>query len=166
MGAALFVVLEQPIDGVDPCATNGKALARSSDELDAVAVELKVTPLGQLFSMNADDVEGMLDMGGIGPDELDGLPGELQDAVADNVNEINRAFGALETQIAEHGLPPEEWFEASVGLKTVQELLAYLRAPQRRITRAEDLIGDLEQIEQILRAADRAGVRFHLSLDI
>jgi hypothetical protein len=31
MGAALFVVLERPIDGIDPFATNGKALARCCD---------------------------------------------------------------------------------------------------------------------------------------
>ena len=166
MGAALFVVLERPIDGIDPFATNGKALARCCDELDAVALESGVTPLGQLVSMSGDEVEGMLDLGGIDPDELEGLPDELQEAVADNVNEINSAFAALETQIVENGLPPEEWFKASDGLKTVQRLLAYLRSSQDRITKAEDVAGDLEQIEQMLKAADEAGVRFHLSIDI
>lgn len=166
MGAALFVVLERPIDGIDPFATNGKALARCCDELDAVALEFGVMPLGQLVSMSADDVEGMLDLGGIDPDELDGLPDELQEAVAENVNEINSAFAALETQIAENGVPLEEWFKASDGLQTVQRLLTYLRARQDRITRAEDVAGDLEEVEQILKAADEAGVRFHLSVDI
>lgn len=166
MGAALFVVLERPIDGIDPFATNGKALSRCCDELDAVALELGVTPLGQLVSMSADDVEGMLDLGGFDPDELDGLPDELQEAVADNVDEINSAFAALETQIAENGVPPEEWFKASDGLQTVQRLLTHLRTSQDRITRAEDVAGDLEEIEQILKAADQAGVRFHLSVDI
>ena len=166
MGSALFVVLERPIDGIDPFATNGKFLARCSDELDAVAEELNVTPLGQLFSMSTDELERMLDMDGIGPDELDGLPDELQAAVADGVKEINSAFGALEAQIAEHGIPAEEWFEASDGLQTVQRLLKYLRTSQDRIPRAEDVAGDLEEIEQILKAADQAGVRFHLSFDI
>lgn len=166
MGSALFVVLERPIDGIDPSATNGKFLARCSDELDAVAEELNVTPLGQLVSMSPDEVEGMLDMGGIGPDELDGLPDELREAVADGVNEINSAFGELEAHIAEHGVLPEEWFEASDGLQTVQRLLRYLRTSQDRIARAEGVAGDLEEIEQILKAADQAGVRFHLSYDI
>ena len=166
MGAALFVVLERLIDGIDPFATNGKALARCCNELDVVALESGVTPLGQLVSMSADDVEGMLDLGGIDPDELDGLPDELQEAVADNVDEINSAFAALETQIAENGVPPEEWFKASDGLQTVQRLLTYLRTSQDRITNAQDVAGDLEEIEQILKAADEVGVRFHLSVDI
>lgn len=166
MGAALFVVLERPIDGIDPCATSGKALARCSDELDSLAEELNVTPLGQLVSMSPDDVEGMLDLGGIGPDELDGLPDELQEALANNVNEINSALGAMEAHVAEHGVPPEEWFEASDGLQTVHRLLSHLRTSQDRIPTAEDVAGDLEEIEQILKAAEKAGVRFHLSFDI
>jgi hypothetical protein len=166
MGAAFFITLERRIDGIDPFATNGKAIARCSDELDAVAEELNVTPLGQLFSMSADDVEQILDLDGISPDDLVGLPQELQDAVADDVYEINDAFGALKTQITEHGLPSEEWFEASDGLQTVQRLLVFLRTKQDRITTAEDVIGNLEEIGYILKAARQHNVRFHLSVDI
>jgi hypothetical protein len=166
MGAALFVVLERPIDGIDPCATNGKALARYSDELDAVADELNVTPLGQLFSMSADEMEGMLDVGRVGQDELDGLPDELREAVAGHLNEINSAFGALENQIAEHGVPAEEWFEATEGLQTVQRLIGFLQSDQDRIAEPKEVVGELEEIETILKTAVQAGVRFHLGLDI
>ncbi|MGH7135767.1 MAG: hypothetical protein ACREHD_08510 [Pirellulales bacterium] len=166
MGAAFFISLELPIDGIDPLATNGEALARCCDELDAVAEEWGVTPLGGLVSVSPDEVQDMLDLGGVGPDELAGLPEELQEALGEGLDEINNAFSALETQVAEHGLPPEEWFEASEGLQTVQRLLAFLRTTQDRIAKPEGVVGELEELEQILKAAEQAGVRFHLSVDI
>ena len=166
MGAAFFITLERPIDGIDPLATNGKALARCSDELDAVAEELGMVPLGGLVSMSPEEVQDMLDLGGIEADELDGLPEELQEAVGEGLDEIKNALSALETQVAEHGVPPEEWFEASEGLRTVQRLLAFLRTDQHHIAKPEGVVGDLEEIAQILKAAERAGVRFHLSVDI
>jgi hypothetical protein len=125
-----------------------------------------VTPLGQLFSMSADELEGMLDVGSVGQDEVDGLPDELREAVAGHLNEINSAFGALETRIEEHGVPAEEWFEATEGLQTVQRLMGFLRSNQDRIAEPTEVVGDLEEIEAILETAMQAGVRFHLSLDI
>jgi hypothetical protein len=94
------------------------------------------------------------------------LPEDLQAVVAENLDDINNAFGTLEAQVAEHGVPPEEWFEASEGLLTVQRLLAFLQSTQQRIEKVEDVVGDLEVIEQILKAAEKHDVRFHLSVDI
>ena len=166
MGAAFFVTLERPMDEIDPLATSGKALAQYSDELDALATELGVTPLSQFVSMSAEEVEQMLDLGGIGPDELKGLPEDLQETLAEGMDEINSALGALKTQITEHGAPPEEWFEPLEGLQTVQRLLAILQIKQDRIAKPEDVVRDLKELEVILKAAEKDGVRFHLSVDI
>lgn len=166
MGAAFFITLQRPIEGIDPYASNGNALARSCDELDNLAHELGLKPVGEFFSMSADEAEQMLDMGGLDPEELDGLPDELQEAVAANLEEIHHAFGELETHFAQHGVPPEEWFEASEGLKTVRGLAAFLRSTQDRIASSDDVAADLEEIEQILMAAEKHGVRFHLSIDV
>lgn len=166
MGAAFFITLQRPIEGIDPYATNGKALARRCDELDGLAKELGVMPLGEFFSMSADEAEQLLDLGGLDREELDGLPDELQKAVAQDMEEINQAFGELESQFTQHGVPPEEWFEASEGLQSVRRLIAFLQSTPDRIASPDDVIADLEEIEQILLAAEKHGVRFHLSIDV
>jgi hypothetical protein len=49
MGAALYIALEHPIPDFDPFV-NGKALSKTSGQLDAIATELGVRPLMEFFS--------------------------------------------------------------------------------------------------------------------
>jgi hypothetical protein len=60
-------------------------------------------------------------------------------------------------------LPDEDWFEPEDGLDTVRGLLDQLRADPTSAPSGEKLIGELEEIERILGAAEREGVRFRLS---
>ncbi len=49
MSLAHYIVLERDIPGFDPFV-NGKCMAHASDELDALAKRLHVTPLMEFFS--------------------------------------------------------------------------------------------------------------------
>ena len=59
--------------------------------------------------------------------------------------------------------PPEPWFSAAEGLRTVRALLARLRAPEEEFV---DALTDLEDMERILAIAEREQVRFHVAMDI
>jgi hypothetical protein len=55
MSLAHYIVLERDIPGFDPFV-NGKCVAHASDELEALAKRLQVTPFLEFFSMNREDV--------------------------------------------------------------------------------------------------------------
>ncbi len=64
------------------------------------------------------------------------------------------------------GFPPEQWFDAADGLRTVRGLLtrvADLAAADRGY--AEGVDEDLRQYLEVLVALERAGVRWHLAGD-
>ncbi len=69
-------------------------------------------------------------------------------------------FAAAEGVDAEP--PAVTWHSAGDGMQAVREALSRLRDTNPR-SRA---IGDLEQIEKVLEAAARAGVRFYLTCDM
>ena len=68
MSAALYIVLEKKITGLDPYVS-GTALRRASTLLDALAKEAGVKPLMQFFSASPDDLAGFLGDQGVGADE-------------------------------------------------------------------------------------------------
>jgi hypothetical protein len=71
MGAAYFIVLERPIEGIDS-GMDGKSLSRHMELLDEAARELGVRPLSEFFSVNPDQLEEFLEegMGDIKPPPL------------------------------------------------------------------------------------------------
>jgi hypothetical protein len=66
---------------------------------------------------------------------------------------------------AEFSIPPEQWFDAIDGLRTVRALLPFVRENPARFQDANGVLGDLEDMEQILAAAEKHGVRFHMAYD-
>ena len=58
--------------------------------------------------------------------------------------------------------PPVRWHNAAAGVEAVKAVLKRLRA-ERAASRA---IPDLEQIEKVLAAAQKEGVRFYLTCDM
>jgi hypothetical protein len=74
MGAALYIVLETDIPGVDALTVDGKALSRASDELDLLAHRLGVKPLMKFFSVDPAEAVALLEDAG-GLDGMD-LPDE------------------------------------------------------------------------------------------
>lgn len=59
MGAALYIVLEKQIPGLDTMV-DGKTLSREEEPLAELATRLGVRPLMEFFSMNAEDAAEFL----------------------------------------------------------------------------------------------------------
>ncbi len=146
MGVALFIVPEREVEGLDTFV-DGKALAHLKD-LDSLASEAGVRPLMEFFSA--------------GPDDLLGILGEEGDD-----GELHLPAGIESPEVA--------WFDAGDGLVTVRGLLRHLaNHPEKDVlpgltregVRADWLVEDLRQFEQVLLGLDRAGVRWHLSVDV
>ena len=60
-------------------------------------------------------------------------------------------------------LPPEKWFPAAEGLKTVRALAEHVTAKMNDFKQPNPILRDLKAAEALLVAAEAAGVRFHLT---
>src|SRR5438046_1669380 len=83
---------------------------------------------------------------------------------------LSESQAALIAQLKEEGfdpakmrLPPEQWFAASEGLKTVRGMSQHVAANLNNFKQPNPILRDLKAAETILSAADAAGVRFHFT---
>jgi hypothetical protein len=60
-------------------------------------------------------------------------------------------------------VPPELWFPAEQGLKTVRALAKFVEANLNDFKQPNPILRDLKAAEAILSAAEAGGVRFHFS---
>ena len=60
-------------------------------------------------------------------------------------------------------VPPEQWFDAAEGLKTVRGLIAQVTANLNDFKQPNPILRDLKAAEALLAAAAAAGVRFHFT---
>jgi len=60
-------------------------------------------------------------------------------------------------------IPPEQWFAAGEGLKTVRALSEHVTANLNDFKQPNPILRELKAAEALLAAADAAGVRFHLT---
>ena len=60
-------------------------------------------------------------------------------------------------------LPPEQWYPAAEGLKTVRAIAEYVSADLNKFKQPSSILRDLKAAEALLIAADAAGVRFHFT---
>ena len=60
-------------------------------------------------------------------------------------------------------LPPEQWFPAAEGLKSVRALFEHVSAHLNDFKQPNPILRDLKAAEALLAAAEAAGVRFHLT---
>jgi hypothetical protein len=58
-------------------------------------------------------------------------------------------------------LPPERFYPASHGLKSVRTLIAHITANLNDFKQPNPILRDLKTVEAILTAAETAGVQFH-----
>jgi hypothetical protein len=70
----------------------------------------------------------------------------------------------MDLDVEEMGAPPLGWFDAAEGLTAVQALIAHLRSDPKAISKATEMLAELEQIESELSAAAKATVMFHFSI--
>jgi hypothetical protein len=83
---------------------------------------------------------------------------------------LSESQAALIAQMKEEGfdpskmrLPPEQWFMAEEGLKTVRALSAHVTANLNDFKQPNPILRDLKAVEVLLTAAASAGVRFHFT---
>ncbi len=60
-------------------------------------------------------------------------------------------------------LPPEQWFPAAEGLKSMRALIEYMSANLNDFKQPNPILRDLRAVEALLVAADTAGVKFHFT---
>lgn len=60
-------------------------------------------------------------------------------------------------------LPPEQWFAAADGLKTVRALHAHVSANLNDFKQPNPILRDLKAADTLLAAAESAGAKFHFT---
>ncbi len=60
-------------------------------------------------------------------------------------------------------IPPEHWFAAANGLKTVRALAEYVTENLNDFKQPNPILRDLKASEALLAAAEAAGVKFHFT---
>jgi hypothetical protein len=60
-------------------------------------------------------------------------------------------------------LPPEKWFPAAEGLKTLRALAEHVTAKMNDFKQPNPILRDLKAAEDLLITAEAEGVRFHLT---
>ena len=83
---------------------------------------------------------------------------------------LSESTAALAEQMRAEGfdptkmrLPPEQWFAAGEGLKTVRGLIEYVSAKLNDFKQPNPILKELRAAETLLAAAEKAGVRFHFT---
>ena len=83
---------------------------------------------------------------------------------------LSESQAALAAQLKEEGfdpakmrLPPEQWYSAADGLKTVRALAEHVTANMNNFKQPNPILRDLKAAEALLAQADAAGVRFHFT---
>ena len=83
---------------------------------------------------------------------------------------LSESREALIAQMQEEGfdtskmrLPPEVWFPAAEGLKTVRAVAVFIEANMNDFKQPNPILRDLKAAEALLSAAEAAGVKFHFT---
>jgi hypothetical protein len=83
---------------------------------------------------------------------------------------LSESQAALRKQLEADGfdpskmrLPPELWFDASQGLRTVRAVAEFVAANLNDFKQPNPILRDLKAAEALLVAAESAGVRFHFT---
>lgn len=191
MGAAYFIVSEEPIEGFDTFV-DGKALAHASDQLDTLAEAAGVRPLMDFFSMDPQEVDAIFDdllaaegefgdlEAGLADDDDDEEPphpagpnGTPSMAPSPDAPDANHPLAESLASIAAEETPPEEWYPAAEGLTTVHALIAAvekLPEPESPDPASGDpppsaILTDLRAFAAVLDHLQAANIRWHLAVD-
>jgi hypothetical protein len=83
---------------------------------------------------------------------------------------VSESPDALVAQLKEDGfdpskmrIPPERWFPATEGLAVLRALIQHVGANLNDFKQPNPILRDLKAAEALLAAAEKAGVRFHLT---
>ena len=142
MGVAYYPVFEDT--AVEwPNDINGKCLARASTKLDRVCKRASVPTLCDFFAVSRDEFIA------------EALGGDPEDPATFDESQV----------------PPERWFGADEGLRSVRLLVGYVREHRHDFAEynpaglPDCVLGDLEAFEQALAAASANDIRWRLAID-
>lgn len=83
---------------------------------------------------------------------------------------LSESTEALAKQMRDEGfdpskmrLPPEQWYPAADGLKTIRGLAEHVSAKLNDFKQPNPILRDLKAKEALLAAAEKAGVKFHFT---
>ena len=122
MGTAYFIVLEQPINGLDT-SMDGKSLARETADLDWTATEIGVRPLSEFVSVSPDFAVSFLEGEGLDTSEIP-LPAVQHFSPEDGLRSVKTLFREIQA-----------W---PSGTKDTDGILADLRDCERILQVAAD----------------------------
>ena len=123
------------------------------DIAEAMAVYMKAAS-GKALARESDRLDSAARRKGATP--ITGLLSESQAALIEQMKEAG-------FDPAKMRLPPEQWFAAADGLKTVRALSEYVTANLNDFKQPNPILRELKAAESLLAAADAAGVRFHFT---
>ncbi|CAM2008082.1 hypothetical protein [Acanthopleuribacter pedis] len=141
MSAAYYIVLDQEDPGFDSFV-NGKALARASEELEALTQALGISTFEDWFGDPESDYVG------------DG--GDYDESDDDD------DFGMEES---EDRPISGTWFEPVEGINWLQTLIAHLEEEEAAVENQENITDELNEFLEVLEQAEASGARWHLQID-
>ncbi|MDQ3439853.1 MAG: hypothetical protein M3478_05830 [Planctomycetota bacterium] len=109
---------------------------------------------GKALARESDKLDSVARRKGV--EQLTGMLSESQDALRAQL--VADGFDPSKMR-----LPPEVWFDAEQGLKTVRALAEYVGANLNDFKQPNPIVRDLKAIEALLVAAAAAGVKFHVA---
>jgi hypothetical protein len=87
----------------------------------------------------------------------------LTDMLSESQAALIEQMKATGFDVSKMRLPPEQWYAASDGLKTVRPLIEHVGANLNNFKQPNPILKDLRAAEALLAAAEGAGVRFHFT---
>jgi hypothetical protein len=121
---------------------------------DAAAAFAKAKAPGKTIARESERLDGAARVAGV--TALTSLLSENPEKLAAQLRE--EGFDPAKMR-----LPAEQWFPAAEGLKTARGLAAHVTANLNNFKQPNAILKDLRAIEELLTAADAAGVKFHLT---
>ena len=109
---------------------------------------------GKALARESDRLDSAARRKGVSP--LTGLLSENQDVLRKQMEESG--FDPSKMR-----LPPELWYDAADGLKTVRALAEYVTANLNDFKQPNPILRDLKAVEGLLAAAEAVGVKFHFT---
>jgi hypothetical protein len=120
---------------------------------EAIAAYIKGKP-GRALARESDRLDTAARSRGVMP-----LTSLLSESRADLIAQFKEAgFDPEKMRI-----PPEQWFAASDGLKTVRALAEHVTAKLNDFKQPNPILRDLKASESLLAAADAGQVKFHFT---
>ena len=87
----------------------------------------------------------------------------LTDMLSESQAALIEQMKATGFDVSKMRLPPEQWYPASEGVKSVRPLIEHVGANLNNFKQPNPILRDLRDVEATLTAAEAAGIPFHFT---